>query len=287
MNPTALAVSGLTKAYPGFSLSDVSFEVPRGTIAGLIGENGAGKSTLIRTVLGLTQKDAGTVTILGKRDPEIDFATRSQIGVVFDHNNFPDALTPRALNGLLKNVFPAWDEALYFSLLKELSLPAGKRLRTFSRGMKMKLAILVAFSHHAKLLILDEATSGLDPILRDDILDLLLDFVQDEENAILVSSHITSDLEKVADSIVFLHEGRLVFAKPKDELLERYGVLQCGAAQFDALDPRDILSYRKQDYGCQVLVADRTRAKKKYPNAVVAPATIDEIMLLYLKGAPQ
>ncbi len=150
--------------------------------------------------------------------------------------------------------------------------------------MKAKLSIAAAFAHHPELLILDEATSGLDPVVREDILDMFLDFVQDEEHAVLVSSHITSDLEKVADYIVFIHEGRLIFSKPKDELLESYGIVKCGAAQFQKIDPKDMIAYRKQDYEWQVLVADRNSAKKKYPKAMVIPATIDEIMLLYVKG---
>lgn len=287
MNTSALTVSGLTKKYKDFTLSDMSFEVPRGTIVGLIGENGAGKSTTINAILGLIQKDAGTITILGKQEQEIDFATRNQIGVVFDRNNFPNGLTPKELNGLLKNIYVAWDENIYFSSLQKLALPTNKKIKTFSKGMKMKLSIAVSFSHHSKLLILDEATSGLDPVVRDDILDMFLDFVQDEENSILVSSHITSDLEKIADYIVFIHEGRLVFSKPKDELLESYGIIKCGAAQFDALDKQDIITYRKHDYEWQALVADRDMAHKKYPNAVIIPATIDEIMLLYIKGEQQ
>ena len=150
--------------------------------------------------------------------------------------------------------------------------------------MMMKLSIVVALSHHSKLLILDEATSGLDPVIRDDILDILLDFVQDEENSILISSHITTDLEKIADYIVFIHEGKVVFSKPKDELTEQYGIIKCGAAQFDALDKSDIIVYRKMDYEWQILIADRIAMQKKYPKAMIVPATIDEIMLLYVKG---
>lgn len=287
MNTNALTVSGLTKKYKDFTLSDISFAVPQGTIVGLIGENGAGKSTIMNAILGLIHKDAGAVTIFGKREQEIDFSARNQIGVVFDRGNFPEGLTPKALNGLLKNVYSAWDEALYFSSLKKLSLPADKKIKSFSKGMKMKLAIIVSLSHHARLLILDEPTSGLDPIMRDDILDLFLDFVQSEDHSILVSSHITSDLEKIADYIVFIHEGRLVFSKPKEELLESYGIVKCGAAQFAALDKKDVIACRKQDYERQVLVADRNMAKMKYPSAVIVPATIDEIMLLYIKGEQQ
>ncbi len=284
MGTNALDVSGLTKKYRGFTLSDISFKVPQGTIVGLIGENGAGKSTILNAILGLIHKDAGTVTILGKSEQEAGLAVRNQVGAVFDSGNFPDGLTPKELNGLLKNVFLSWDEALFFSSLRRSSLPPDKKIKTFSKGMKMKLSIIVSFSHHSKLLILDEATSGLDPIARDDILDLFLDFVQDEEHSILVSSHITSDLEKIADHIVFIHEGRLLFSKPKDELLEKYGIVKCGAAQFNALDKQDTIAYRKQDHEWQALVADRDIARRKHPNAVIVPATIDEIMLLYIKG---
>ena len=279
---SALTVSGLTKTYQDFVLDRVSFSVPSGSIVGLIGENGAGKSTTINAALGLIQKEAGHVSILGREG--LDSGTKEEIGVVFDGSNYPEILSPRRLNVVMKNIYRSWDETAYFRLLKRFSLPLDKRIKQFSKGMKMKLAISAAFSHHSRLLILDEATSGLDPVIRDDILDMLLDFVQDEDHSILVSSHITSDLEKIADYIVFIHEGRVVFSKPKDELIEQYGIIKCGAAQFGALEKTDVIAYRKMDYEWQVLVADRDRIQKKYPKAMVVPATIDEIMLLYVKG---
>ena len=280
----ALTVSGLTKQYGAFTLSDISFEVPQGTIAGLIGENGAGKSTTLHAILGLIRKDRGEISVLGSPIEELQPEVRENIGVVFDGTNFSEELTPRELNKVLKGIYRSWDEDYFFDLLNKLSLPAAKKIKSFSKGMKAKLSLAAAFAHHPKLLILDEATSGLDPIVRDGILDMFLDFVQDEENSILVSSHITSDLEKVADYIVFIHEGRLIFSKPKDELLESYGIVKCGAAQFDRIEKQDIVAYRKQDYEWQVLVADRNSAQKKYPKAMVIPASIDEIMLLYVKG---
>ena len=278
----AFTVSGLTKTYQDFVLDQVSFSVPSGSIVGLIGENGAGKSTTINAALGLIQKESGQVSIFGKEG--LDGDTKEEVGVVFDGSNYPEILSPRKLNGVMKRIYRSWDEAAYFRLLNQFSLPPEKRIKQFSKGMKTKLAISVALSHHSRLLILDEATSGLDPVIRDDILDMLLDFVQEEDHSILVSSHITSDLEKIADYIVFIHEGKVVFSKPKDELVEQYGVLKCGAAQFDALDKADIIVYRKMDYEWQVLVADREKMQKKYPKAMVVPATIDEIMLLYVKG---
>ena len=278
----AFVVSGLTKTYQDFVLDHVSLTVPSGSIVGLIGENGAGKSTTINVALGLIQKEDGVVSILDSE--ELDGDVKEQIGVVFDGSNYPEILSPRKLNRVMKNIYRTWDEQAYLRLLKQFSLPADKKIKQFSKGMKMKLAISVAFSHHSRLLVLDEATSGLDPVVRDDILDMLLGFVQDEGHSILVSSHITSDLEKIADYIVFIHEGKVVFEKPKDELAEQYGIIKCGAAQFDALDKSDIISYRKMDYKWQILVSDRERMQKKYPKALVVPATIDEIMLLYVKG---
>ena len=279
---SALTVSGLTKTYPDFVLDSVSFSVPSGSIVGLIGENGAGKSTTINAALGLIRKESGRVSILGRED--LDSDTREEIGVVFDGSNYPEILSPRKLNRIMKNIYRTWDEMAYFRLLGQFSLPPDKQIKQFSKGMKMKLAISAALSHHPKLLILDEATSGLDPVIRDDILDMLLDFVQDETHSILLSSHITSDLEKIADYIVFIHQGKVVFSKPKDELMERYGILKCGAAQFDALDRTEIIAYRKMDYEWQVLVSDRENMRKKYSKVMIVPATIDEIMLLYVKG---
>lgn len=278
----ALVISGLTKTYQDFVLDHVSFTVPAGSIVGLIGENGAGKSTTINAALGLIQKEAGEVSVLGKE--ELDREIKEQIGVVFDGSNYPEILSPKKLNRVMKNIYKSWDEQAYFSLLKQFSLPEDKPIKQFSKGMKMKLAISAAFSHHSKLLILDEATSGLDPVVRDDILDMLLGFVQDEEHSILVSSHITSDLEKIADYIVFIHGGKVIFSRPKDELTEQYGILKCGAAQFDALEKSDIIVYRKMDYEWQVLISNREKMQKKYPKAMIVPATIDEIMLLYVKG---
>ena len=242
----AFMVSGLTKSYQDFVLDHVSFTVPGGSIVGLIGENGAGKSTTINAALGLVRKEDGMVSILGRE--ELDGDVKEQIGVVFDGSNYPEILSPRKLNRVMKNIYRTWDERIYFGLLKQFSLPYDKPIKQFSKGMKMKLAISA------------------------------------EEHSILVSSHITSDLEKIADYIVFIHEGKVVFEKPKDELTERYGIIKCGAAQFDALDKSDIISYRKMDYEWQILVSDREKAQKKYPKALVVPATIDEIMLLYVKG---
>ncbi len=278
----ALELNNVTKNYKDFTLDHISFNVPQGTIVGLIGENGAGKSTTIYAVLGLISKDEGSITILGDNDPES--VSKDDIGAVFDGNNYPDILTPGQLGKVFRNIYHSWEENTYMELLDKFHLPLNKKIKQFSKGMKMKFAISVALSHHSKLLVLDEATSGLDPVMRDEILELLLDFIQDEDHSILVSSHITSDLEKIADYIVFIHEGKIVFFKQKDELLEKYGIVKCGAALFDEMEKEQIIAYRKMDYEWQILVDDRQAVQRKYPKALVIPATIDEIMLMYVKG---
>lgn len=282
MEKFALELKEVSKHYDDFTLDKISFTVPQGSIVGLIGENGAGKSTTINAILGLIKKDHGTITMLGKSD--IDAVCKDNLGVVFDGNNYPDVLTPIQLGHVFENIYGTWDKKKYMELLDKFKLPLNKKIKDFSKGMKMKYSISVAFSHYSKLLILDEATSGLDPIMRDEILDMFLDFIQDEEHSILVSSHITSDLEKVADYIVFIHDGKIVFQKPKDELLENYGIIKCGAKLFDEMDKKEIIVYRKQDYEWQILVSNRQSAQKKYPNALIVPASIDEIMLMYVKG---
>lgn len=278
----ALELNNVTKNYKDFTLDHISFNVPQGTIVGLIGENGAGKSTTIYAVLGLISKDEGSITILGDNDPES--VSKDDIGAVFDGNNYPDILTPGQLGKVFRNIYHSWEENTYMELLDKFHLPLNKKIKQFSKGMKMKFAISVALSHHSKLLVLDEATSGLDPVMRDEILELLLDYIQDEDHSILVSSHITSDLEKIADYIVFIHEGKIVFFKQKDELLEKYGIVKCGASLFDEMEKEQIIAYRKMDYEWQILVDDRQAVQRKYPKALVVPATIDEIMLMYVKG---
>ncbi len=280
----ALKIQGLTKKFEGFALDKVSFRVPSGSIVGLIGENGAGKTTTINAALGLIKKDSGEIELFGENVEHLTPSIKEEIGAVFDASNFSEELTPEKLDKVLKDIYTSWDQDLFRQLLDRLEIPFSRKIKTFSKGMKMKLSLAAALSHHPKLLILDEATSGLDPVMRDDILDMFLDFVQEEDHAILVSSHITSDLEKVADYIVFIHKGKIIFSKPKDELLEDYGIIKCGDEQFKALDREDWIACRRQDYEWQVLTSDRKKAEKKYPKALVMPATIDEIMLLYVKG---
>ena len=278
-----LEVRNLTKQYADFTLDHVSFSIPKGTIMGLIGENGAGKSTTINAILDLIHKDDGTVTFWGQ---ELSSAKqlKEDIGVVFDGINFYETLTAAKVGKISQAAYKQWDDRLYREYLNRFQLPADKEIKTFSKGMKTKLCIAAALSHAPKLLILDEATSGLDPVMRDDILDVFLDFVQDEEHSILMSSHISTDLEKIADYIAFIHKGKLLFCKTKDELRYCYGILRCRTEEFQRIDKSDILAYRKEDYQWDVLVADKENAKRKYKPCVVDDATIDDILLLYVKG---
>lgn len=280
----ALQINGLTKEYPGFKLDHVSFTLPCGTIMGLIGENGAGKSTTINAVLDLIRKDEGNILFWGKELSQNPRQLKEDIGVVFDGINFYETLTPVKVGKISAAAYRQWDPAAYKGFLDQFQLPADKEIKTFSKGMKMKLSIAAALSHRPKLLILDEATSGLDPVMRDDILDVFLDFIQDETHSILMSSHITTDLEKVADYITFIHQGKIVFSKPKDELIYNYGILRCGAEDFHRLDPADILAWRKNDYQWDVLVEDKNKAMSRYRSIVIDNPSIDDILLLYVKG---
>lgn len=281
-----LELKDVSKTYSqsGFALDRVSFGLPYGTIMGFVGENGAGKTTTIGCILNTAPKDSGMITIFGNEMTDRDTGMREEIGVVYDGDNFPGYLDAAQLSKVMQGLYTKWDESLYGEYLKKFNLPANQKIKNYSRGMTMKLAISAALAHHPRLLVLDEATSGLDPIMRDEILDVFLDFVQEEDHSILLSSHITSDLEKIADYITFIHQGKVILTASKDDLVYNYAVLRCRESQFSALDPQDILAYRKKDYQIDVLVADGRAAGKKYGGVVVDHVSVDEIMLFLVKG---
>jgi len=281
-----LEVKGLTKSYKNsdFRLNDVSFSIPSGAIMGFVGENGSGKTTTIGCILNTLIKDSGTVKVFGKEMTDESTDIRDNIGVVYDTNCFPVDLTAVEISSAMRHIYSKWDNDLFKEYLRKFKLPEKKKVKTFSRGMTMKLAVAVALSHRPKLLVLDEATSGLDPIVRDDILDVFLDFVQDESHSILLSSHITSDLEKVADYITFIHDGSIVFSESKDNLIYNYGVMRCKSVQFEQIDKEDILSVRKHDYQINVLVSDKSAAKKKYRDIIIDNVSIEEVMVMLVKG---
>ncbi|MDO5152858.1 MAG: ABC transporter ATP-binding protein [Eubacteriales bacterium] len=281
-----LQLEQVSKAFPksGFRLDNVSFSLPYGAILGFVGENGAGKTTTIGCILNTVAKDSGTVKLFGREMRDADTDMREKIGVVYDGDNFPAYLTAKQLAKILEGVYSQWDQPLFERYLREFHLPSGQKIKHYSRGMTMKLAMAAALAHHPQLLILDEATSGLDPIMRDEILDVFLDFVQEENHSILLSSHITSDLEKVADYIAFIHDGKLILTASKNDLAYRYAVMRCRESQFLALEPQDMIAYRKRDFQTDVLVRDGKEAQRKYKDAVVDHVSVDEIMLLLVKG---
>ena len=280
----ALEVSHLTKDYGSFKLDDVSFTVPGGTIMGLIGENGAGKSTTIKCILNMLHRDGGTITVFGRDNRKEERAVKEQIGVVLDECLFHDLLQPKQIGKILSSLYPNWDNQIFEHYRKKFGLTGNKTVKEFSRGMKMKLAIAAAFATRPRLLILDEATSGLDPVVRDEILDEFLEFIQDENHAILISSHITSDLEKVADYITYLHQGKVVLSEAKDVIQDSYGRLGCTAADLLTVDSKDLVRVRKGSYGCEALVSDRAAFRKKYPQLMVEPISLEDIMLFIGKG---
>ena len=281
-----LELQKLCKSFPksNFILDKLSFSLPYGAILGFVGENGAGKTTTIGCILNTVRKDSGMVKLFGKEMRDTDTDIREKIGVVYDGDNFPGFWSAKQLSQVMEGIYTQWDNALFQKYLEDFHLPVKQKIKNYSRGMTMKLAIAVALSHHPQLLILDEATSGLDPIMRDEMLDVFLEFVQEESHSILLSSHITSDLEKVADYITFIHNGKLILTASKNDLVYHYAVMRCRESQFLALDPGDIIAYRKRDFQIDVLVDNGKEAQRKYKDAVVDHVSVDEIMLLLVKG---
>ena len=277
-----LELQQISKTFPksNFTLDKLSFSLPYGAIMGFVGENGAGKTTTIGCILNTVKKDNGTIKLFGKEMSDDDTDIRENIGVVYDGDNFPGFWTATQLSQVMGSLYKQWDNVLFNQYLDNFNLPAKQKIKEYSRGMSMKLAIAAALSHHPQLLILDEATSGLDPVMRDDMLDVFLEFVQEENHSILLSSHITSDLEKIADYITFIHNGKLIMTASKNDLVYNYAVMRCKESQFLALIPGDIIAYRKRDFQTDVLVSNGKEAQRKYKDVVIDHVSIDEIMLL-------
>ena len=282
-----LELQQVSKSFPksNFTLENVSFSLPYGAIMGFVGENGAGKTTTIGCILNTVSKDGGTVKLFGKEMTDADTDMREKIGVVYDGDNFPAYWSAAQLAKVMAGFYKQWDNTLFWKFLEEYKLPANQKIKQYSRGMTMKLAIAVALAHHPQLLILDEATGGLDPVVRDEMLDIFLGFVQEEDHSILLSSHITSDLEKVADYITFIHNGKMIMTVSKNDLVYNYAVMRCRETQFLALDPADIIAYRKRDFQIDVLVSDGRTMQRKYKDIVIDRVSVDEIFLLLVRGS--
>lgn len=279
-----IEIKDLSKTYDKFKLDDINLNIPKGIIVGLIGENGAGKTTLIKSILNLINIDNGDIKIFGKSNKESDAIIKEDIGIVLDNMFFPEILNAKDINLIMKDIYKNWDSDLYFNYLEKFDIPLSKKIKDLSKGMRKKLEIITSLVHKPKILILDEPTSGLDPVVRDEILDMFLEFIQDENNTILLSSHITSDLEHIADRIVFIDHGKLIMDEDKDEILDNYGILKCKKDDFKNISKEDIISYKKGKYEYQVLVSNKNKIKRKYKDYVIDKITLDELMVLIVKG---
>lgn len=280
-----IEVKNVTKDYGDFKIDNISFAVAEGSVCGFIGQNGAGKTTTIKAILDVINVDAGEIFVFGQ-DVKIDSARlREDIGVVFDEMGFHEFMTGKDINIMMKNIYKNWDENVFFEYLKKFSLPSKKPCGDFSRGMRMKLQIAVALSHNAKLLIMDEPTSGLDPIVRNEMLQIFREYVIEEDHTILLSSHITGDLEKLADEVVFINGGRIVLAGNKDEILEKHGLLKCKKDELRDISDELIVHTEVETFGVTVLVNDKNACAKLYPQMVIEQASLEDIMLFYVSRA--
>lgn len=282
MEKNNILVRDLCKQFDNFLLDHVSFQVPKGRIVGFIGENGAGKSTTMNLILNELKRDSGQIQIFGMENTVC--SVRENIGVVFDECNFHDVFNTADIEKILSGVYQSWDSSLYRQYLKKFKIPEKKPIGSFSKGMKMKLSIICAMAHKPKLLLLDEATTGLDPVVRDEILDLFLEFIQDEECSIFFSSHITSDIQKIADYVILIHQGRIVFEELKDNLVYNWGIVKCGKEKFASIAPDDYIVHRTTSMSVECLVRDKEMIRHKYRNVVIDNATLEDIMLFYIRG---
>lgn len=275
----ALEIHGLTKKRGEFALQGLELTLPAGCIMGLIGENGAGKSTTIRLILNSLGRDGGTVAVYERDNRALTALEREDIGVVLDEVGLPEYMNAAQIGRMLAGIFRRWQPEVYEEYLHRLELPEDKAFKDYSRGMRMKLGLAAALSHQPRLLLLDEATSGLDPVVRDDILTIFADFTRDEDHAVLISSHIVSDLEKSCDYIAFLHKGQLKLCEEKDMLLERYGLLKCSPQELAAVDPAIIHGKRIGEYGAEALV-DLDKAPR---DLLVERPTLEDVILYLAK----
>ena len=278
----AIEIEDLTKQYDGFTLQNVSFQVPNGSIMGFVGQNGAGKSTTMKAILNIVKKDSGDIRVFGLDHVRDEAEIKKHIAVVFDEVPFHDTLNGRQLSRILKGIYGEWDDALFFQYLDRFSLPAKKPIGQLSKGMKMKFQIAAALSHNANLLIMDEPTSGLDPVVRSEMLDVFMEYIQKEDHTILLSSHITSDLERIADNITFIHGGKLLLTDNKDDILYRHGIIRCTQDEAAALPEKEIVSIRLTDFTASVMV--HNRSNPLYAKYTVDAAPLDEILLYYVHG---
>lgn len=275
----AIEIKNVSKSFGGFKIDNLNLTLPCGCIMGLIGENGAGKSTTIKLILDILHKDSGAITILGNDNQENTKLIKENVGVVTDDIGIPECLTANQINKIMQYTYKQWDCEEFLRLIKKLSIPDNKPFKEFSRGTRMKMGIAIAMSHKSKLLLLDEATSGLDPVVRDEVIDMFYDFTRDENHSILISSHIVSDLEKLCDYIAFLHNGRLLLCEEKDLLLAQYGIIHCTREQLNKIDAASVIHKKESLYGIEA-IAQRNRIPS---DISVSPISIEELFVFMIK----
>lgn len=284
MTQNCLELRGVGKSYGSFALRDVDLSVPKGCIMGLVGQNGAGKTTLLKLILNLIARDSGEISVLGMDNLKEEMAIKRQLGVVMDESAFHDFLTPQKVSKIMAGIYPNWDGRQFADYLQRFGLRPGDSIKNFSRGMKAKLSIAAALSHAPQLLLLDEPTSGLDPVVRDEILDIFAEFIGDGEHSILISSHITSDLERVADYIALLDEGQLIFCEEKDALLYGYSVLKGTREQLERLDRSELIGLRETSFGFDALVERSEENCRRFEGLVFDRCTLEEMVLYFIRG---
>ena len=273
----ALEIKGLSKEYKDFRLDNVSFEVPSGSIVGLIGENGSGKTTIIKLILNMIKKNGGEVTVLGKNKGISDI--KNEIGVVMDEPGFPGFLNAKEINRIMKNIFSNWSDDTFFGYLKKLKVPDNKEYKDMSKGTKMKTGIAVALSHNPRLLILDEATNGLDPVVRSEVNEIFTEFTRDESHSILISSHIVSDLDRICDYIVFIHNGRLMLFEEKDRMYEHYVVIHCTEKELADIRPEAVIGKKVGTFGVEAIILKDAVPKGIQPY----PVDIEKLFVFMVK----
>jgi ABC-2 type transport system ATP-binding protein len=281
----ALEVEGLVKHYGSFALSGISFTVPQGYITGLIGPNGAGKSTVIKAIMGMVLPEEGRITVLNQPVTGNEGNYKQHIGYISDENIYYEYLTMEQMKRIVAPFYDRWDDALFNKYMDLFELLKRKKIKDCSKGMKMKFAIAMALAHHPTLLIMDEPTAGLDPVFRRELLDLLADYILDETNTILFSTHLTTDLDRVADYVTFLNRGKLVFSDSKDEVLEQYVIVKGSGELLDADVRRELIGVRETAVGFEALAKDREQAYALFGgNALFEHPTLEEIMYYTAKG---
>lgn len=276
-----LEIKNLNKKYDKFALKDINFNLEEGMIMGLVGRNGAGKTTIIKSIMDLIKIDSGEIKVFGK---PLTKESKEDIGIVFDDGFFSEQYNAKQIGNILKYIYKNWDEKKYNNYLAKMDLPEDKIIKNFSRGMQMKLSFAIAISHNPKLLILDEPTSGLDPVFRNEILDMFMDFIQDERCSILVSSHITTDLEKIADYITFIDNGEIIFSKEKDDFIYSYGICRCTLKELYEINRDYIVKYNNTSNQVDIIIDNIEDFKRDYPDLIVDKMTIDEFMIIFTNG---